>query len=367
MHISKHSLVRLKITVGCRWCAYPSIHVETLKITVGCRLRAYPSTHFFVSRSRSVVDCAHVRALTFSSQDHGRLSIVRISEHSLFRLMITVGCQLCAYPSTHFFVSRSRSVVDCAQIRALTFSSQDHGRLSIVRISEHSLFRLKITVGCRLCAYPSTHFFVSKSRSVVDCAHIRALTFSSQDHGRLSIVRISEHSLFRLKITVGCQLCAYPRTHFFVSRSRSVVDCAHIRALTFSSQDHGRLSIVRISEHTLFRLKIAVGCRLCANPSTHFFVSRSLSVVDCAHIRAFTFFRFKITVSCQLCAYPSTHFFVSRSRSVVDCAHIRALTFSSQDHGRLSIVRISEHSLFRLKITVGCRLCIVWCGVVCVV
>ena len=30
-------------------------------------------------------------------------------------------------------------------------------------------------------------------------------------------------------------------------------------------------------------------------------------------------------------------------------------------------VHIAKHSLFRLKITVGCRLCIVWCGVVCVV
>ena len=30
-------------------------------------------------------------------------------------------------------------------------------------------------------------------------------------------------------------------------------------------------------------------------------------------------------------------------------------------------VHISKHSLFRLKITVGCRLCIVWCVVVCVV
>ena len=39
MHISKHSLFRLKITVGCRLCAYPSIHVET------------------PSRSRSVVWC----------------------------------------------------------------------------------------------------------------------------------------------------------------------------------------------------------------------------------------------------------------------------------------------------------------------
>ena len=29
-------------------------------------------------------------------------------------------------------------------------------------------------VGCRLCTYPSIHFFVSRSRSVVDCAHIQA-------------------------------------------------------------------------------------------------------------------------------------------------------------------------------------------------
>ena len=42
VHISKHSLFRLKITVGCGLCAYPSIHLsldeDTLKITVGCRL-----------------------------------------------------------------------------------------------------------------------------------------------------------------------------------------------------------------------------------------------------------------------------------------------------------------------------------------
>ena len=40
VHISKHSLFRLKITVGCRLCAYPSIHLsldeDTLKFTVGC-------------------------------------------------------------------------------------------------------------------------------------------------------------------------------------------------------------------------------------------------------------------------------------------------------------------------------------------
>ena len=47
VHISKHSLFRLKITVGCLTSTYPSIHVEdTLKITVGCPLCAYPSIHF---------------------------------------------------------------------------------------------------------------------------------------------------------------------------------------------------------------------------------------------------------------------------------------------------------------------------------
>ena len=40
VHISKHSLFRLKITVGCRLSTCPSIHFsldeDTLKITVGC-------------------------------------------------------------------------------------------------------------------------------------------------------------------------------------------------------------------------------------------------------------------------------------------------------------------------------------------
>ena len=64
MHVSKHSLFRLKITVGRRLCAYPSIHVETLKITVGRRLCAYPSIH-------------------------------------VETLKITVGCLTSAYPSVH--------------------------------------------------------------------------------------------------------------------------------------------------------------------------------------------------------------------------------------------------------------------------
>ena len=60
-----------------------------------------------------------------------------------------------------------------------------------VHISKHSLFRLKITVGCLTSRYPSIHPFLltktfSSSRSVVDCARVQAFTFSSQDHGRLS-------------------------------------------------------------------------------------------------------------------------------------------------------------------------------------
>ena len=62
VHIYKHSLFRLEITVGCRLCAYPSIHEDILKITVGCRLCAYPKIHFFVSRSRSVARRAHIQA-----------------------------------------------------------------------------------------------------------------------------------------------------------------------------------------------------------------------------------------------------------------------------------------------------------------
>ena len=49
-----------------------------------------------------------------------------------------------------------------------------YGRLSP---SEHSLFRLKITVGCLTSTYPSIHFFVTRSRSVACGAHIRAFTF----------------------------------------------------------------------------------------------------------------------------------------------------------------------------------------------
>ena len=78
------------------------------------RRYTYPSIHFFVSRSRSVVDCAHVRAFTLKlSQDHGRLTGEHISEHSLFRLKITVGCLTSTCPSIRpspmFWNSEDRS------------------------------------------------------------------------------------------------------------------------------------------------------------------------------------------------------------------------------------------------------------------
>ena len=47
VHVSKHSLFRLKIMVGCLTSTYPCIHVET------------------PSRSRSVACGAHIRAFTF--------------------------------------------------------------------------------------------------------------------------------------------------------------------------------------------------------------------------------------------------------------------------------------------------------------
>ena len=56
----------------------------------------------------------------------------------------------------------------------------------------------------RRCTYPSIHFFVSRSRSVVDCAHIQAFTKT-------------------LKITVGCLASTYPSIH--VETLRITVGC----------------------------------------------------------------------------------------------------------------------------------------------
>ena len=68
-----------------------------------------------------------------------------------------------------------------------------------------------IMVGCWRCTNPSIHFFVSRSRSVVWQAHVQAFTLKlPQDHGRLPVEHISEHSLFSWRR---------------LSRSRSVVWC----------------------------------------------------------------------------------------------------------------------------------------------
>ena len=56
----------------------------------------------------------------------------------------------------------------------------DHGRMLEVHISKHSLFRLKITVGCLTSTYPSVHIE------------------TPQDHGRLTGEHISEHSQQKL-------------------------------------------------------------------------------------------------------------------------------------------------------------------------
>ena len=96
-------------------------------------------------------------------------------------------------------------------------------------------------------------------------AYIQAFTFSFQDHGRLLIVRISEHSPF-------CR-----RRH---------------------SQDHCRLTGEHISEHSLFRLKITVGCLTSTYPSIY---------VETLNI----------AVACPPCTYPSIH--VEALRIMVGC------------------------------------------------
>ena len=105
VHTSQHSLFRLKITVGCRLCAYPSIHVETL------------------SRSRSVDWRAHIRAFTF------------------FFLKITVGCLTSTYPSIH--VETLKMSVGCPPC---TYPSIH---------PSPGAGTLKITVGCLTSTYPS--------------------------------------------------------------------------------------------------------------------------------------------------------------------------------------------------------------------
>ena len=123
MYIFKHSLFRLKITVGCLTSTYPSIHFsldeDTLKITVGCPLCTFPSIH-------------------------------------VETLRITVGCPLCAYPSIHLLTTLKLS--------------QDHGRLPAVHISKHSQQKLShvravgtstraVACACAFTGDPQPHWF----------------------------------------------------------------------------------------------------------------------------------------------------------------------------------------------------------------
>ena len=86
VHISKHSLFRLKITVGCLTSTYPSIHVgNSLKITVGCLTSTYSSIHFSLDEDTLKITV-------------GCLTSAYPSVH-VETLRITVGCPLCTYPS----------------------------------------------------------------------------------------------------------------------------------------------------------------------------------------------------------------------------------------------------------------------------
>ena len=88
VHISKHSLFRLKITVGCPLCAYPSIHIETPSRSRSVAWQVHIQAFYKkLSRSRSVVWRTHIRAFTFLL---------------VWTLQITVGCLLCMCPSIRF-------------------------------------------------------------------------------------------------------------------------------------------------------------------------------------------------------------------------------------------------------------------------
>ena len=89
MHIFKHSLFRLKITVGCLTSTYPSIHFsldeDTLEITVGC------------------LKCISKRSQK-NSQDHGRLPAVHIQAFTFLlalELSRSRSVASSAYPSVH--------------------------------------------------------------------------------------------------------------------------------------------------------------------------------------------------------------------------------------------------------------------------
>ena len=87
VHISKHALSRLKITVGCLTSACPSIHVETLKITVGCPPCTYPSI-----RVCDVCVCV-VLAMCACSVVY----VLRVCVGCAFRVLVLWCAVLCRY------------------------------------------------------------------------------------------------------------------------------------------------------------------------------------------------------------------------------------------------------------------------------
>ena len=108
VHISKHSLFRLKITVGCLTSTYPSIHFsldeDTLKITVGCLVSTYPSIHK-------------------NPQDHGRLSEVLWCVGVLCVVWVHEGVVLCDELCVVLSgVLRGGGVVWCVGVFSLSFS-----------------------------------------------------------------------------------------------------------------------------------------------------------------------------------------------------------------------------------------------------
>ena len=81
---------------------------------------------------------------------------------------------------------------------------------------------------CSRCTYPSIHFFVSRSKSVVWQTHIQAFTFlltkTLSRSWSVAWQRCkSKRSQKTLKITVGCPLCTYPSIH--VETLRITVGC----------------------------------------------------------------------------------------------------------------------------------------------
>ena len=104
VHISKHSLFRLKITVGCLTSTYPSIQDLTRS---GCRLLSehltltstYPSIHLLLvlelSRSRSVARCAQIQA--FATKTCTRVGLLGPSGKHAACGHVHPCCRLCLH------------------------------------------------------------------------------------------------------------------------------------------------------------------------------------------------------------------------------------------------------------------------------